>query len=53
MMAAIFWVLLGLSFLGIFVVLAFGIRSGPSGGAVGAWLAVIPLFFLLGLGVVV
>ena len=51
-MTAIFWVLLGLSFLGIFAVLAFGIRSGPSGGAVGAWLLVFPMLFLVGLGVV-
>mgnify|MGYP003336084776 CR=1 FL=1 len=51
-MTAAFWTLVGLSFLGVFAVLKFGIRSGPDGGAVGAWLVVIPLFFLLGMGVV-
>lgn len=52
MLTAVFWILLGLSFLGIFAVLAFGIQSGPSGGAVGAWLLVFPVVFLAGLGVV-
>ena len=51
-MTTAFWILVGLSFLGVFAVLKFGITSGPHGGAVGAWLAVIPLFFLLGLGLV-
>jgi hypothetical protein len=51
-MMAAFWILVGLSCMGIFAVLEFGIKSGPSGGAVGAFLLVIPLFFLLGLGVV-
>jgi hypothetical protein len=51
-MTAAFWVLLGLSFLGIFAVLKDGITSGPSGGAVGAWLVVFPMLFLVGLGVV-
>lgn len=45
---AAFWILVGLSFLGTFAVLEFGIKSGPNGGAVGAWLLVLPLFFLLG-----
>ena len=51
-MTAAFWVLLGLSFLGIFAVLKYGITSGPNGGAVGAWLVVFPMFFMLGMGVV-
>lgn len=49
-MAQTFWILVGLSFLGVFVVLDYGVKSGPSGGAVGAWLLFIPLFFLLGVG---
>lgn len=30
----------------------YGITSGPNGGAVGAWLVVFPMFFMLGMGVV-
>jgi hypothetical protein len=52
MMTAAFWILVGLSFLGIFAVLKYGITSGPNGGAVGAWLVVFPMFFMLGMGVV-
>ena len=45
---AAFWILTGLSFIGTFAVLEFGITSGPNGGAVGAWLLLLPLLFLLG-----
>lgn len=51
-MTVAFWILVGLSFAGIFAVLNYGITSGPNGGAVGAWLVVFPMFFMLGMGVV-
>lgn len=49
---AAFWILVGLSFLGTFAVLEYGIKSGPNGGAVGAWLLFIPILLLLGACVV-
>ena len=45
-MTAAFWILAGLSFLGTFAVLEYGIKSGPNGGAVGAWLLFIPILLL-------
>jgi len=43
-----FCILVGLSVLGVFLILEYGISSGPHGGAVGAWLLVLPLLLLFG-----
>lgn len=48
----VFWILVGISFLGMLAVFGSGLSSGPNGGAVGAWLVVFPLLYLVGLGVV-
>lgn len=51
-LTAIFWILFGVCLLGLLAVFQMGMKSGPSGGAVGAWLLVIPVVLLAGLGVV-
>lgn len=50
-MTAVFWILLGLCFLGMFLIVTKGAGSGPDGGMVGAWLLVIPVIVFAGIAV--
>lgn len=50
-MTAVFWILLGLCFLGMLLIVGKGAGSGPDGGMVGAWLLVIPAIVFAGIAV--